>query len=104
MSKHNNKLPNSNEYLIEGGLENFIKRLEKGMKLRGRVIDCASENQYLLRIWGYNILTESKKSFRRFDEVNLIVREVFPHLILDLVKKHNHRTNNSDNFVTNILA
>jgi len=104
MANLNRKLQKNNDYFIEGGLENFVKRLEKGMQLRGRIIDCATENQYLLRIWGYNILTESKKSFQRYDEVMLVVKEITPHLILDLVNKRNDQSNQSDDVVTNILV
>ncbi|MBT7617882.1 MAG: hypothetical protein HN590_11420 [Calditrichaeota bacterium] len=104
MIDQNRNSPKSNEYFTEGGLENFIKRLEKGMQLSGRILDCADEHQYLLRIWGYNILTESKKSFQRYDEVRLVVREVSPHLILDLVSKQNHQTHQNVNVETNILV
>ena len=80
--------PDCKDYLIKGGLDNLIRRLEKGMRLRARIVDCAGENKYLLRIWGYNILTESRRVFQQFDEVQLIVREVTPHLVLDLIKNN----------------
>ncbi|MDP8241022.1 MAG: hypothetical protein P9X24_18175 [Candidatus Hatepunaea meridiana] len=94
------------EYFVEGGLENLIKRLEKGTILKGRIVDCASENRYLLRIWGYNILTESKKRFNKFDEVHLIVEETTPHLILNFANENsfNNEVIPSDNAITNILA
>ena len=46
-------------YQTEGGLGNLFRRLKKGQILKGRVIDCIEPNGYLLRIRGFNILTQS---------------------------------------------
>jgi hypothetical protein len=104
MSNFSSKSHKESEYFIQGGLENLIKRLKKGMQLKGRIIECKSDNQYLLRIWGYNILTESKKTFKKFDEVKLIVKAVSPHLILDFVNLQKHKTNQPSNVKTNVLV
>ena len=96
----------SKGYIVKGDLDNLLRRLKKGMQLRGRIVDCLGENKYLLRIWGYNILTESKQSFQRQDEILLIVREVEPRLILDLIPDKQSRGNgvNTNRYQTNILV
>lgn len=55
------------------------------MKLNGRIVDCLGKNRYLLRIWGYNIITESEHIFKQCDEIQLVVKKVDPHLTLDLL-------------------
>ncbi len=78
-------------FRVEGGLENLLRRLERGMKLTGRIVECAGDDLYLLRIRGFNILTRSKKRFDRFEEVGLRVKEVFPYLILEMHPEGPHR-------------
>lgn len=73
-------------YQVEDGLENLLRRLKKGQSLKGHIVDTIEPDGYLLRIQGYNILTKSKASFKKFDEINLVVQEVNPHLILNLVR------------------
>jgi hypothetical protein len=76
-------------YQTEGGLGNLFRRLKKGQILKGRVIDCIEPNGYLLRIRGFNILTQSKGSFEKFEEISLKVKEVDSHLVLDFIPKKN---------------
>lgn len=73
-------------YQMEAGLENLLRRLKKGQRLTGRIVDKIEPDGYLLRIQGYNILTQSKESFKKFDIVDLIVQEINPHLTLILVR------------------
>ena len=76
-------------YQTEGGLGNLFRRLKKGQILKGRVIDCIEPNGYLIRIRGFNILTQSKGSFEKFEEISLKVKEVDSHLVLDFIPKKN---------------
>ncbi len=87
MLKYNYKESLESHFIVKEGLNELLKRLKKGMQVKGRIIDCLGQNKYLLRIWGYNILTESKQSFQKFDEIQLTVREVKPNLILDFVRE-----------------
>ena len=85
-------------YQTEGGLGNLFRRLKKGQILKGRVIDCIEPNGYLLRIRGFNILTQSKGSFEKFEEISLKVKEVDSHLVLDFVSRKNRiRKSNGPN-------
>jgi hypothetical protein len=85
-------------YQTEGGLGNLFRRLKKGQILKGRVIDCIEPNGYLLRIRGFNILTQSKGSFEKFEEISLKVKEVDSHLVLDFIPKKNRiRKSNGPN-------
>ena len=77
------------DYQTEDGLENLFRRLKKGQILKGRIIDCIEPNGYLLRIRGFNILTQSNGSFKKFDEISLKVKEVDSHLVLDFIPRKN---------------
>ena len=85
-------------YQTEDGLGNLFRRLKKGQILKGRVIDCIEPNGYLIRIRGFNILTQSKGSFEKFEEISLKVKEVDSHLVLDFIPKKNRiRKSNGTN-------
>ncbi len=85
-------------YQTEGGLGNLFRQLKKGQILKGRVIDCIEPNGYLLRIRGFNILTQSKGSFEKFEEISLKVKEVDSHLVLDFIPEKNRiRKSNGPN-------
>jgi len=58
-------------FLAKPGLENLFRRLKKGMKIKGRIVENFNNGHYLLRIWGYNILTDSRENFNKHDEVDL---------------------------------
>lgn len=80
-----NYLPPSDPcYRVKDNLDMFINRIKKGMVLRGRIIDRLGEDRYLLRVWGYNILTESQSAFAPFDEIKLVVKETNPVIVFDL--------------------
>lgn len=69
-----------------------MRRLHPGMEVQGRIVEVIGGDRYLLRIWGYNILTESHKQFSKFEEVDLTVLQVNPHLVLDIKKKNTGKT------------
>ncbi|MCD6204668.1 MAG: hypothetical protein J7L22_03290 [Candidatus Marinimicrobia bacterium] len=77
-------------FYINYGLEDFLSRLTRGMTLTGRVVEVLGNNRYILRIWGYNLLTESTKKFKRSDEVQFDVRQLKPRLVLDFSRTRNH--------------
>lgn len=80
-TRHNKKI-----YRIGKDLGNLLDQLEPGMELKGRILEGLSENRYILRIRGHNILTESEKQFYKDEEVGLLVKQVKPHLVLKLRK------------------
>ena len=75
------------DYKTETGLENLFRRLKPGQILKGKIIDCLELNGYLLRIRGYNILTQSNGRFQKFEDIFVKVKEVDSHLVLDLIPK-----------------
>jgi|TARA_Y100000294_G_C8517097_1_gene321323 hypothetical protein len=86
------------DYKTKGGLEKLFRRLKKGQILKGRIIDCIEPNGYLLRIRGFNIITQSNGTFEKFEEISLKVREIDSHLVLDFIpKKNRNRKSNGLN-------
>ena len=75
------------------GLERFVDRLSPGMELNGRIVDILDDNILILRVWGNNILTESKYKFNKFDEVILQVQAVRPKLVFR-IQPTRHQENN----------
>ena len=41
-------------------LKDLLKRLNPGSTVKGKVLDRIDKEKYILRIYGYNIITESK--------------------------------------------
>ena len=91
----------SQSFFVKNNLGELKKRLKKGMVLRGRILECAKEYRYILRVWNYNIYTESKKNFEKNDEINLIVKEIEPNLVFDM--KKNQKLIEIENKQTDIL-
>jgi len=75
------------DYKTVSGLENLYRRLKPGQILKGKIIDFIEPNGYLLRIRGYNILTQSNGIFQIFEDIIVKVKEVDSHLVLDLMPK-----------------
>lgn len=90
-------------FYINYGLEDLLSRLSTGMTLHGRIVEVLGNNRYILRIWGYNLLTESPKSFRKNDVVEFDVRQLQPRLVLDFSQTRNyngiHTRQHTDFFV-----
>jgi hypothetical protein len=74
-------------FLVEGDLRGLRNRLRKGQVIDARIVLCLSDHKYLLRIYGYNLVMESRLSFNRFDEVRVQVNRVWPKLELSLRRK-----------------
>lgn len=87
------------DYDIQPTLDRLKKRLKKGMVLHGRIIECISTNKYLLRVWGYNILTESRGKFQKFDEIDLFVNEIFPNIEFELSTHSESNNGQMDIFI-----
>ncbi|MFP4547684.1 MAG: hypothetical protein ACLFQM_06090 [Fidelibacterota bacterium] len=83
-------------YPVTYNLEDLKKRLEIGMQVKGRILECPKKNRYILRIRGYNIYTESNKKFDRNDEILLTVKKISPNLVLDM-KKAGHYVDPDNN-------
>ena len=66
------------------GLDSLVDRLKPGMSIDARIVDVMDHGIIILRIWGYNILTESKIPFEKFEEVVLNVKSVKPRLIFSI--------------------
>jgi len=88
-------------YPVTLNLVEFKKRLEIGMQVKGRILECPKKNRYILRIWGYNIYTESNKTFDKNDEILLTVKKITPNLVFDM-KKVEHFVDPDSN-QTNII-
>jgi len=77
----------SQSFSVKFNLDELKKRLQKGMVIKGRIIDCAKKNRYILRVWNYNIYTESKKKFEKNDIITMTVKEINPNLVFDMTKE-----------------
>ncbi len=76
----------SQSFSVKYNLDELKKRLKKGMVLKARILESTKENRYILRVWNYNIYTESKKRFEKNDEISLTVKEIEPNLVFDMKK------------------
>jgi len=52
------------------------------MIIEGRIVQILSDNHYLLRIYGHNLIMKSSVKFGRFEEVRLKVLETKPRIQL----------------------
>ena len=94
MFQYEQNMANAHFYYVREDLQDLLRRLKKGMKVNARILDKLSNNRYIIRIFGYNLLTESEANFNIKDEVTLTVLQVEPHLTLNIAYR---RKNNSDN-------
>lgn len=69
------------------GLHELRSRLEKGETINCRIVEILNNNKYLLRIHGYNLVTESKKKFKQGEEIKAKIKKLKPQIILSLNKK-----------------
>jgi len=93
-----------NPYNVKHNLQDLTRRLERGMVLKGRILDHFDNDKYLVRIWGYNILTESKHKFDIQEEIELKVLEINPHIVFDLYHPSQSIEDHSTNTHTNIVV
>ena len=91
----------SQSFSVKYNLEELKKRLKKGMVLKARILESIKENRYILRVWNYNIYTESKKKFEKNEEIIMTVKEIEPNLVFDM--KKNEKLVDVKNKQTNFL-
>lgn len=74
-------------YIVENDLSNLKRKLVKGAKFPSRIVLKLNDNKYVLRIFGYNLVMQSKIKFKRFDEVELMVEQSAPKLKMSITGK-----------------
>lgn len=80
----------ANDFSIQGNLSELTNRLAPGMRVSARIVEVLGDSVFVLRVWGYNMISESKYPFRRFDEVELEVKAVEPNLLFELYPLRNN--------------
>ena len=74
-------------------LQDLLKRLNPGSTVKGRILDKLEDSKYILRIYGYNIVTESRKNLNKGDELEFQIKNNNNHLTIKLLdKKLNTKT------------
>ena len=68
-------------------LQDLLKRLNPGTSVKGRILDKLDDTKYVLRIYGYNIVTESKKKLNIGDELDFEIKNNNNHLTICLMDK-----------------
>lgn len=74
------------------GVGRLFDRLQKGMRIKSRIVLVLDKRRYLLRIHGYNLVMESKLNFDRLEEIWIEVQAVQPKLKLRLLKSEHEKT------------
>ena len=80
-------------------LEDLLKRLKPGQIVKGRILDKLDSTIYIIRIYGYNIISESKKKLNIGEELNFEIKGNQNHLTIKLI----HNTKNTKNTNLNII-
>ncbi len=74
--------------IVEKDLSPFLKRLQKGEIVKGRIVLVLSKQHYLLRILGHNLVMKSNITFKRSQEVLFKIQETEPKLKLHRIDSH----------------
>ncbi|MAJ44994.1 MAG: hypothetical protein CMF96_09675 [Candidatus Marinimicrobia bacterium] len=69
-------------------LQELLKRLNPGSIVKGRILDKIDDSKYILRIYGYNIVTESKKSLKKGEELKFEIKNNNNHLTIKLIESN----------------
>jgi hypothetical protein len=77
-------------YIVENDLSGLKRKLKKGTRVPSRIVLKLDEYRYVLRIYGINLVMQSKIRFNRFDEVELLVEKTKPKLKMSIVGKINN--------------
>ncbi len=72
--------------IADPDLENLLRQLQPGMTLTGRIIRSLNSSTFILRIRGYNIITQANDIDVSDQSLRLRVVQVRPHLILKFKK------------------
>jgi hypothetical protein len=73
-------------------LQDLLKRMSPGEIVKGRILDKIDDTKYILRIYGYNIVTESKKNLKKGDELEFEIQNNNNHLTIKLLNKKQNAT------------
>lgn len=73
-------------------LQDLLKRMSPGETVKGRILDKIDDTKYILRIYGYNIVTESKKNLKKGDELEFEIQNNNNHLTIKLLNKKQNTT------------
>jgi len=84
-------------YLVDGDLSYLRRKLIKGSAVPARIVLCLGDNKYLLRMFGHNLVMKSEIQFNQFDEVELVVNEVFPKFNMSIKTKNSPEKKRSGN-------
>ncbi len=80
--------PDNLMFVQDESFKRMLRKLRKGMRLKTRIVLVLGHNHYLLRIYNYNLVMESKLKFNRFDEIEIEVLQVRPKLKLRMIGKN----------------
>ncbi len=81
----------ANVYYVETDPGPLKKRLNKGDRIKSRIVLILDDERYLLRLFGYNFVMQSQLKFERGEEVMLCVDETDPRLKLQLQRHKENR-------------
>tara|TARA_B100001029_G_C15062715_1_gene460038 strand:- start:2112 stop:2387 length:276 start_codon:yes stop_codon:yes gene_type:complete len=80
-------------------LQDLLKRLNPGSIVKGRILDIIDNSKYILRIYGYNIVTESKKPLKKGDELKFEIKNNNNHLTIELIDSSKKSKSNKLNII-----
>jgi hypothetical protein len=92
----------SNQSFVLNGvptLHELLRQLRVGMHIQGRIIRNFENGTFLLRIRNYNILSQSNQRCPVGSEKEFLVRQVQPHLILEVINKTPVWIKNDQNYI-----
>ena len=77
----------NSEYSVDSSkdLNDLFKRLNPGDFVKGRVLKKIDSYKYIIRIFGYNIITASNSDLNEGAEVELKVKKTNDHLVIELI-------------------
>ncbi|WP_456438840.1 hypothetical protein [Caldithrix abyssi] len=90
--------------VIEGDLGPLRKKLRKGEVIKGRIVLTLSDDHYLLRLMGRNLIMKSRVRFERKQEVYFKVLSVSPKIELKIFDLQRELLVNSRRHLTDIIA
>ena len=90
-------------YIVESDLSGLKRKLKKGTKIQSRIVIKLNKNKYVLRIFGHNLVMESKIKFERFDEAELLVEQTSPKLKMSIVGNINNPKQLKNNSQTDLI-
>ena len=90
-------------YIVENDLSGLKRKLKKGARVPSRIVLKLDEQRYVLRMYGINLVMQSKIKFNRFDEVELLVEKTKPKLKMSIVGKIKNPKDNNNKIQTDLI-